>query len=611
MKKILLSLMAVAGIAATASAQLTDGTVFPDFTLTDIHGNVHHLYDDLNAGKTVFIDISATWCNPCWNYHNSGALDTLYAKHGPLGQPGVYSTSTNDVVVLFVQGEPTSHLAELYNTAGATAGSASVETPYATSSQGDWTAHTGYPIIDDTTSSDPVVGTQALDNAWQIAFFPTVYMICRDHLVHSLEQPTAAQAYAAVASGCPATPPATGTSLDAKAIAYTGSGYFVCTATPTLSFLNYSTSPITSATITVKDGTGTVVGTQAWTGSVASLDYQNVAFTTPITGTSFSGYTFSVSVPGDINPANDAFTGSTFSIYDAANAQAIPYTEDFSASATLSDKYIFLEPNGFATVASAMNNPSSPGSSLDVTGPSGSSPDTVLLLDDYDASHNTAASVNHNYAIPFLYGNYNTTGLTHETLQFDVAYAARTGAPATDSLKVLVSTDCGGSYQTAWAVGGAALKTAPDVATNWFVPTAATQWKHMSAPIGAYANSNLMIAIEGKNPATASTGMSIYLDNIKFANSTAVAQVNLEDNVAIYPNPARDMANLNFNLSDEATIQVEVSDVMGRIVSTISQHVNAGTDKIEVPTASLAAGVYNVKITNGESVTVKKLSVVK
>jgi len=40
--------------------------VAPDFTVTDIDGQVHHLYADyLNQGKTVMIKIMFTTCPPC------------------------------------------------------------------------------------------------------------------------------------------------------------------------------------------------------------------------------------------------------------------------------------------------------------------------------------------------------------------------------------------------------------------------------------------------------------------------------------------------------------------------------------------------------------------
>ncbi len=44
------------------------GDTFPDFTETDILGNEHSLYEDyLDQGKTVVIDIFATWCPLCTN----------------------------------------------------------------------------------------------------------------------------------------------------------------------------------------------------------------------------------------------------------------------------------------------------------------------------------------------------------------------------------------------------------------------------------------------------------------------------------------------------------------------------------------------------------------
>jgi len=44
-----------------AKAQLANGAVAPDWTLKDINGVSYHLYDYLNAGKTVILDFYATW----------------------------------------------------------------------------------------------------------------------------------------------------------------------------------------------------------------------------------------------------------------------------------------------------------------------------------------------------------------------------------------------------------------------------------------------------------------------------------------------------------------------------------------------------------------------
>ncbi len=118
----------------------------PDFTTTDINGNTHNLYDYLNAGKTVVLEISATWCSPCWSFHQNGALKDFYNDYGPAG--------SDEVMVLFVEGDPATTEAELYGPSA--------------NSQGDWVTGTPFPIIND----------DNIATLYNLAYFPTVYMIC-------------------------------------------------------------------------------------------------------------------------------------------------------------------------------------------------------------------------------------------------------------------------------------------------------------------------------------------------------------------------------------------------------------------------------------------------
>lgn len=165
MKHFLPLLVMLALLIPTGSkAQLPDGATAPDFTLTDIFGQTHHLYDLLDQGKMVALDFSATWCGPCWNYMLSGALEDFWDEHGPNG--------TNEAQVFFIEADQSTGLDDLY---GQTA-----------QSQGNWVANIPYPII------DLQVGENT-DNEYQISYYPTLYAVCSDKKVYELGQVPASE----------------------------------------------------------------------------------------------------------------------------------------------------------------------------------------------------------------------------------------------------------------------------------------------------------------------------------------------------------------------------------------------------------------------------------
>jgi len=63
MKKILLTLALGLGLL-TADAQ-TNLTTAVDFTVTDVHGEIHNLFSILDGGQHVILDFFFTTCGPC------------------------------------------------------------------------------------------------------------------------------------------------------------------------------------------------------------------------------------------------------------------------------------------------------------------------------------------------------------------------------------------------------------------------------------------------------------------------------------------------------------------------------------------------------------------
>lgn len=150
MKQFLLTFFVVFTLSNSVFSQLPSGSVAPAFTVTDLDGNSHDLYTYLNSGVSVVIDVSATWCGPCWSYHNSGTLENFYNTYGPGG--------TGDVMVIFAEGDPNTNLACLYGPSGCVGGT-----------QGDWVTGTPYPITH--------TGGPQIAGLYQIAAYPTIFMI--------------------------------------------------------------------------------------------------------------------------------------------------------------------------------------------------------------------------------------------------------------------------------------------------------------------------------------------------------------------------------------------------------------------------------------------------
>ena len=174
-QQLLVLLFAIMGWPS-AYAQLPNGSVSPDWSATDINNGPHNLYTMLNFGYAVFLDVSATWCHNCWDYHNSGELEQLYDDYGPAG--------TNEVRVLFVEGDPNTNLACLSGPAGCVGGTL-----------GNWVTGTPYPIIH---QQGPDIA-----DLYQINHYPAILMVCpTDKKVYEAGQLSAFELHDFYVSNC-------------------------------------------------------------------------------------------------------------------------------------------------------------------------------------------------------------------------------------------------------------------------------------------------------------------------------------------------------------------------------------------------------------------------
>ena len=71
------------------------------------------------------------------------------------------------------------------------------------------------------------------------------------------------------------------------------------------------------------------------------------------------------------------------------------------------------------------------------------------------------------------------------------------------------------------------------------------------------------------------------------------------------------MTYVNMTVNESTTVKVEVYDAVGRVVTTVSQDLTVGAQKIAVSTSDLVPGLYYVKISSNGNVTTQPLSVIK
>lgn len=190
------------------------------------------------------------------------------------------------------------------------------------------------------------------------------------------------------------------------------------------------------------------------------------------------------------------------------------------------------------------------------------------------------------------YPKLDFSAQTNTHLKFDRSHARYQGS--TDRMQVLVSTNCGGTWTVVYNKSGAALSTRPDQDAFYLPP--ANGWVTDSVSLAAYDGEGEVL-IQFK--VISNWGNNLYIDNINVLGTTVgtndLANL-LAGKVAVFPNPASAVANIEFELVQATPVTIEILNVNGQVVATLDQNREYAAGEYVRSWNPESAGIYMARI---------------
>ena len=197
-------------------------------------------------------------------------------------------------------------------------------------------------------------------------------------------------------------------------------------------------------------------------------------------------------------------------------------------------------------------------------------------------------------------------------LTFDYAYSLWTDPSSnpnySDTLQILVSTDCENTWQKIWEKAGADLvTTTPIFAGAAWVPSSNNDWNSESIDLNNFSNEDDFV-IKFRNINDYEN--NLYLDNINVKSTpNTVEEVKIEH--IIYPNPTNSYINIEITSSKFNDIELFVSNSIGQTV--YSETINSNGERIiTINLNDFSEGIYFVNlITSTGELYTKQISYIK
>lgn len=179
-------------------------------------------------------------------------------------------------------------------------------------------------------------------------------------------------------------------------------------------------------------------------------------------------------------------------------------------------------------------------------------------------------------------------------LEFNYAYKKRMEYVFKDTLQVLISTDCGVSFDTViYQNSGENMATVEGNASNTqFIPESVNDWDTVTIDLNYWKGEEIIVAFRAIND----NGSRLYIDNISLrveAGTDFAEQYQTNPYILVYPNPAVEQVVVECSQISSRGDKINVYNISGELIST--KQINSNNFKHNLSFKGLPSGVYVIQ----------------
>ncbi len=362
----------------------------------------------------------------------------------------------------------------------------------------------------------------------------------------------------------------------------------ICSATidPVVSLKNYGTNALTSAIINYQVDAGPI-NTYNWAGNIASCA-ASVTVTLPNLAVSAGVHTFNAytSNPNGVTDPNAANNTSNSNFSSGAAGVALPQQQGFESVTFPPANWVLTNPDASYT--------------WERTTQAAKSGTASVYMNNFDYAAN--GEIDDLDMLPV-----DLTTASNPELSFWVAYRLYTDTNDnpnfSDTLEVMVSTDCGATFTSVYKKFSVALTTAvPYFSTALFIPTAA-QWRKEIISLGAFAAAgNLIVRFHH----TTDYENNMYIDDINIDQATGISSILADPSFTVYPVPANGIVNVQWGSVINTDVSVTITNSIGETVLK-NEVKNYSGFVMPFDLSNHANGIYFIEAVSGNKIINQKI----